>query len=480
MKTIKNFRRLAAAALVLGVAGSTTACDIEGLLDVADRDVVQEGPFQEPAAIGLAIAGARNNFQNSYSGGDAFVSVSALLADEFYSSGTFTTRTATDRRNQFIGASGNTSDGAYNGLQFARRALNDVTARVEAHEDFGPEDELFQELKALEGFSLVALAEGYCSAIPLSRLVDGEFQFGEPLTGRAVLDTAIARFDASLASGDNSLAAVGKGRALIDQGEFAAAAAAVAGVDMTFVYHIAHSESGGQNPVFGLQGNGRYSLSGLTAGGVTSEAGTGVSALAFVSEGAEFSISDNEALVAAGDARSPWFGPVEGFDENIEQFITLLYDDVGDDIPLASGVEAWLIRAEAELNDGDADFGTTLLNELRQNVETLMPILHERVVLPENELADLPIATTFAEGAAQLFHERGFWLLLTGHRLGDLRRQIYLDAYAADSHDDVYPTGEYHKGGEYGDDVVFPLHFDETNNPHFELSMCDVDDASID
>lgn len=470
MNTIRTVRRVATAALVLGVAATTTACDLDDLVDVTDRDVVQEEDFLSPEAIGLAIAGARNSFQNSYSGGgDAYVAVSALITDELYSSGTFTTRTATDRRNQFPPASGNTSDGAYNGLQFARRALHDVVERVAAHEDFGPDSELAQELKALEGFALVALAEGYCSAIPLSRPVGNEFEHGEPLSGTAILDTAIARFDASLAAGDNHLARVGKARALIDQGNFEAAAEAVAPVEMTWVYHIAHSESGGQNPIFGLQGNGRYSLSDF-------EGGNG---LPFVSEGAEFAINDTEELVEPGDGRSPWFGPVEGFDEDIDQFITLLYEDVGDDVPLASGVEAWLIRAEAELNDGDLDFGTGLLNELRENAAELLELLHDRDVLPENELAPLPPALTFQQGADQLFHERGFWLLLTGHRLGDLRRQIYLDAYAANSHDDVYPTGVYHKGGEYGNDVVFPLDFDEANNEFFEHEMCDVENASI-
>jgi hypothetical protein len=31
----------------------------------------------------------------------------------------------------------------------------------------------------------------------------------------------------------------------------------------------------------------------------------------------------------------------------------------------------------------------------------------------------------------------------------------------------VFPTGEYHKAGNYGTDVNFPISGDERNNPNF-------------
>jgi hypothetical protein len=31
----------------------------------------------------------------------------------------------------------------------------------------------------------------------------------------------------------------------------------------------------------------------------------------------------------------------------------------------------------------------------------------------------------------------------------------------------VFPVGDYHKGGEYGSDVNFPVSSDERNNPNF-------------
>ena len=55
-----------------------------------------------------------------------------------------------------------------------------------------------------------------------------------------------------------------------------------------------------------------------------------------------------------------------------------------------------------------------------------------------------------------LFRERAFWLYLTGHRLGDLRRLI---RHYGRSQEFVYPTGSYMGGGSgiYGNEVVIPV-----------------------
>ena len=67
-----------------------------------------------------------------------------------------------------------------------------------------------------------------------------------------------------------------------------------------------------------------------------------------------------------------------------------------------------------------------------------------------------------------LMEERGFWLYLTGHRLGDLRRLVRQYGRPQET---VFPTGLYHKGGEYGSDVNFPVSSDERNNPNFESCL---------
>ena len=63
------------------------------------------------------------------------------------------------------------------------------------------------------------------------------------------------------------------------------------------------------------------------------------------------------------------------------------------------------------------------------------------------------------------FRERGFWLYLTAHRLGDFRRLIRQYGRNAEA---VFPTGAYFKGGAYGTDVVLPPNNTETNNPNWK------------
>jgi hypothetical protein len=425
-----------------------TACDLDDLLTVNDRDVVNPATLEDPAVLPVVIAGALGNFTNAFSGGESYLSVSGVLTDEFFSSGTFPTRTATDRREQFQPASGNTSDGIYNALQFARRALQDAAIQVAAVRSATDADYVL--LKALEGYTLVLLAEGFCSAVPLSRVEGGEFIDGVPLTGMQLLDSANVRFDAA---GSGNLAAVGRGRALLDQGDYAAAAAAVAAVPTDWEHRVVHSQSGASNGIFTLQSNGRYSQSNL--------------------EG-----TNGEAFREPEEPRAPWTHTGGGFDDQYPLYVSHKYNDYADPVILASGVEARLIEAEAELQANDYVGMTVILNALRAQSEAIMSdwVPNYEAHVDDATLTPLTPPLTAAAARDMLFSERAFWLFLTGHRLGDLRRLVYQYSQAQNA---VYPTGDYHKGGTYGSDVVFPLDFDEANNEHFDHSMCDVKSAAI-
>jgi hypothetical protein len=79
----------------------------------------------------------------------------------------------------------------------------------------------------------------------------------------------------------------------------------------------------------------------------------------------------------------------------------------------------------------------------------------------------------------QLFKERAYWLFLTAHRLGDLRRLSRpVGAAAPDISGDgrgietVFPTGAYHKSGTYGTDVNSPIPQAEDNNDKFNRALC--------
>ena len=440
---------LALLAATVGLAG----CDFDELLNVEDRDTVNPETLEDPAVIEVVINGAMGDFTNAYNSNDAYVNVSALMADEYFSSGTFTTRTATDRREQFTAANGNTSDAAYVDFHQARRSLKDASARVAELRSTSDADYL--NLKALEGFSLLHIAEGWCSGIPLSYVDENDaFVYGTPLSGRELLDTAVAKFDAA-SPGSYHLAAVGKGRALLDQGDYGAAAAAVVGVPTDFTYFVHHSQSGTQNAIYGQQANGRYSQSNL-------EGGTGV------------------AFREPEDPRTPWWEDEEGgFDPTIPLYISEKANDYDNPVVLASGVEARLIEAEADLNAPDYGAMTTKLNALRADVAAIMAdwVPGYEALVPGASLADLPVPGSAAEARSLLFAERAKWLYLTGHRLGDLRRLVYQYGLPENQ---AFPSGNYHKGGTYGTDVTFEVDFDEANNPNYEVEMCDVSQAGID
>jgi starch-binding outer membrane protein, SusD/RagB family len=452
--------RLTGLALMVGVLG-LTGCDIDSLLEVQDRDRVTEATVQDPEHLDIVIAAGINDFARGYGGSgltDSYLAVSAAITDEMHSSGSFPTRTATDRRLQQPVALGNTSDAAYNFLHFARRQLHDAAATVAANRGT---DADFIRLKALEGYTLIALGEGFCSAVPVSFVVDGERVYGEPETSRQLLQRANALFDEALAAGASHLASVGKARALAAVGQHEQARTAVASVPTNWVHFIRYSVSGQSNPIYSLQNNGRWSLS-------DSEGGNGA------------------PFRSAMDPRSPWWeNPQGGFTAAIRLFVSDRHEFFDSPVALASGVEARLIEAEADFWANDYGAMTTKLNELRQNVATymtaLVPHWPDVVAGTAFNVASLPaLAVPGTEAAARdmLFEERGFWLLLTGRRLGDLRRLVYQHGL---SQANVYPAGVYHKGDNYGADVVFPLDFDEEgNNPNFQHSMCDVQAAGID
>ena len=123
--------------------------------------------------------------------------------------------------------------------------------------------------------------------------------------------------------------------------------------------------------------------------------------------------------------------------------------------PLASGVEAQLIKAEAALAAGDASW-LTILNQIRRT-STLGGVLPP-LTDPVDPKARLQL----------LFTERAEWLYLTGARQGDLRRLLRNYHQYFPRQDLVYPSGLYTApgAGVYGSDVTAPIPQAEINtNP---------------
>lgn len=470
-----------------------TGCE-KSVLDVSDSENVTGEDISED--LDLLVNRAFADFQVAYSGGgltDRVLSATAVFSDEFMSAGTFTTRTKMDQRDQFPSRQGNTGDLAYGELHDARVAAVNAADAIE--EEAG-QTERWALMRAFEGFSLVALAENYCGAVPLSTSSPlGPGEEGEPRTTSELFNLAAERFGqaASAAPGGSdaaNLAAVGEARAQLGLGNISAAASAVSGVPTSFVFQIEHSDNTGdqENPIFNLQLNGRYSVANGEGNDTDAEPDTRIAG----GNGVPFHHLDGDPSnvdgdgVPIGDPRVPWAeDPTGGFDASIPLFLNLRYVDRNSGVVLADGVEARLIEAEADIQNGAFGAAEDKLNALRADVQSLMAarypdplsngygITDPALVRGEDQTLDpLTLPANQADAVDVLFKERAFWLFNTGHRLADMRRLARAPYSRPVS--DVFPTGDYFKGGDYGDDVAFWVDFDETNNPNFSIDQCDI------
>ena len=416
--------------LAIGLAG----CDTNKLLEVNDPDLVTPDNVPPESSAELYWAGALGQFAEAFSSGTGGqILYAGMLADEFHLSGTFPTRNEVDRR-EMDERNGTLLD-EYRDLHRARVGTRNAAEIFQEHRSDDPRT---AELWNLNGYTYLFFAEHYCSGVPFGEATtQGELTQGTQTTTSGMLDIAVERFQQAQSSSAGStdqehLAAIGIGRAHLSRGDYAAAAAAVASVPDDWEYLIRHKSGGAtgqRNAIYEMNfSQRRWSLSDM-------EGGNGV------------------AFRSAEDSRVPWEDSGEmGFDEETPLYHQLKYASWDDDVVLASGVEARLIRAEYELDSGGPWLAT--LNALRAE-EGLGPLL-------DPGTADARVD--------MLFDERARWLFGTAHRLGDLRRLVR--QYGRDQ-GDVFPSGPFFKGGTYGPDVNFPVPFEESENPNVDpQSLC--------
>jgi len=160
----------------------------------------------------------------------------------------------------------------------------------------------------------------------------------------------------------------------------------------------------------------------------------------------------------------------------VPHYVPAKYSSAGDSpIVLADGVETRLITSEAQLQAGDASWLATL-NALRTdgtfdtqpdpNDATKTDTLWHAGTGGVAGLAPLTDPGTVDTRVDLVFEERGYWLFLTGHRQGDLRRLVREYKRTPNR---VYPTGNYlGLSGRYGGDVTAPIPgTEQLYNPKF-------------
>ncbi len=302
------------------------------------------------------------------------------------------------------------------------------------------------QLYMLKGFIYTMMAETYCSGIPFSTVNDDK-PSSVNLTTADMYAAAQVAYDSALtllstSNGDQQYrlaARIGKARTYVDVGQYDKAAAVVgaggdgagsSAVPTSFVYNAEMSKltTGIVNDVYD------WMLATKNFGASDKEGGNG---LDFVSS-KDPRIKVDGTKIGPGQDGTPT--PL------MNQFTT-----TDAPVAVATGVEARLIEAENYLKNGDVTNYLASLNTPRASFTggTLAP------------LTDPGDATSRVN---QLFRERAFWMYMTGHRLGDMRRLIRQYGRAVNS---VVPTGSYLHGGAYGTDVVLYPAQSETNNPNW-------------
>jgi hypothetical protein len=455
----RGWARGAGALVAFAAALTTTAC--HGMLDVKDVDVTASSNFVDASSVPALQASAVNGFVNAY---ENFVLYTGTLGDEWVISGTFPTRIEVDQRD--IDPGNATLGALFPQISRARAIADYARQRMEAVDTAGTANAEEAEASALAGLSIVIMSEAYCEGTPISHFDEtaaDPFIYGGPLTREQVLDTAITHFNDALAvadpgSDEDYLARIGMGRALMDRGnagDYDAAAAMVATVPTDWQYVAEHTTDSGQN-------NNIWSFN------INQE---------------RFSVTDQEGgnglpFLSSQDPRMLWDrSPANdvGFDHRTPSYNALKYSDRPAFTVIADGVEARLIEAEAALSDSDPTTMLQKLNDLRSQVKTLAPAHNYDYVtqyaaagFTSDTLPQLTMPATTAAQVDLVFQERAYWLWLTAHRLGDMRRLIRQYGRAENT---VFPTGLYMpngnaKGGSYGTDVNFPIPVEEANNPN--------------
>jgi hypothetical protein len=413
-------------------------------LDVLTPDIVQPTSLQGAAALPTQLAGAVGDFALAYSGyadgnsGEGIALNSGLFADEFVAADFFSTHIEIDTRNLTVPNSSNTN--VLRNLMRARTSAENTSAAYVAAGQ--PNVAGRARVLSLAGYVYTIVAENYCSGVPFSSVdASGNKVFGSPKSRDEMLATAIAKFDSAItvATAANSsqqlyLARIGKARALVDAGKFSVADTVVASVPVGFDFSTEHSTIADRTK------NGLYDLTYLDTR-YTLPDGEGLNGLAWVSA--------NDPRVPTEDIG------ISQFDGATELFPTLKYSSYTSPTPIATGVEAKLIRAEAAYRGGNYPAALQGLNDLRLTVAGLAPLL--------------PAATPSAQ-ENQIFSERAYWLFGTAHRLGDLRRLVSQYSRSATS---VFPTGPYFKGANYGSQLSLLVPQDEEQNPNFSRAACD-------
>ena len=412
--------------------GLLAACNSKDYLHVTSPSRIPAASLEDPANAPLLVNGAVADFDCAFG---AYVVAGGLIGQELQDATQTADRYPYDQRT-LISSSPRYSTygcealGVYSPLQTARVSADNSRRLLVGWSDqqVPNRQALLATAAAYEGYSELLLGEGFCGTVFSSFDSKGVVVYGTAITPAQAFDSAITRFtdaiNAAQAAGSSAdsiryMALDGRARAKLDKGDYAGAKADAQQVPVAFVHYMTGSS------ISGRRYNRVWADNGVN--------GTGYNQASSVET---YYRNMNDPRVPVVKANVP--SSVTG----VPIFVQEKYTSAGSPIPIASGVEAQLIIAEADIAAGNTAEATTILDASRAAG-------NEPPLLPTDTLQNA------------LIEERRRALFLQGEHLYDLIRfQIPLNPAAG---------APFPGGGTYGTQLCMPLPDVETfNNPNLK------------
>lgn len=414
------------AMLILGLL-STTACSLfDNALEVQNPSTVPASLLEVPANAQLLVNGAIADFECA---AGSYAVMGGLITDELLDATQTADRFPYDRRtmassDRRYAVNTCIALGVYTPLQTARFSALNVLSLLQGWTDaqVPGRDTLIATLQAYEGYSLVMLGEGFCTMVISTLDANRQTVFGGEIQRDSVFKLAVASFGDAItratATGQTAvlnMALVGRARAYVGLGLLAAAKTDAQLVPPAFATFVTSSSINSRRNNRVWQENSATSTN--------------------TSLGAPY--------VSMTDPRVPFLFRGDSSVTKVPLYEQLKYPAASSPIRLASGDEARLILAEADLGAIDFAGADSIISNFRARGG-------------DTAITSVDSATV----AAALYDQRRREFFLEGQHLGDA---IRFNAALNPAAGTAYPGG-----GTYGTQVCLPLpDVEKQNNPNF-------------
>jgi hypothetical protein len=434
---LNRFRPIVGATMAASILVTAAGCD--SYLEVKNPTVIDASTVDPVADAPTFSLSALNNLFNAF---DDFIVYGAWFSGEAWEGDTFPTRTDIARRTidfvEGVETTNSTVPGdIYNPLARAISTGENVQVLLADLPDATSNINLVRATYA-SATGILFESELFCQTVISSSLTN----LGVPLTSVEGAAAAEERFKRVITQGTAvntpealmlaNAARVGLARALLFQGKNAEAVAAAGEVPASFEF-LAPKVDDPSNR--GALGNTVYSFTLSRQSLVVPPYYRALN---------DPRVTSNLTITASGPAKAQ--------DNFFDFHRQTKYTGWGDDIRLASGLEARYLAAEAQLNLGNP-------------APALALIADRRAVGGAAACGDDIVFVTTRGTMTDLLDQKARDFFLEGTKMGDWRRNPLAAPYVPPAGSPYYNTSE---GGVFGGQTCMPLPDDEIlNNPNF-------------